>query len=197
MLPPKLLSLVMFDAVVIRLQFDGYRIIWVDCGCSWWDAFCTPLIIASMSRLYLGLTSLVVTEAVVLVVFLFLLRRSFIACSLAGFSVYIVEYRRWFATILLSHITLWDCLCQQHFNFDFNLLCLVIRGLLDHPYRGLICLQISRLCLLLLLYQLSWPAISVHTFLMMAGLLGKGMIELLIGVWKLYRSYHCGYICRY
>ena len=83
--PPDLLSLVTFSAAVILLLFDGYRIIWVDSGCLFLDAFCTSLIIPATSRLCLGLTLFVVTKADVLVVLLFLLHRSFIACSLAGY----------------------------------------------------------------------------------------------------------------
>ena len=43
-----------------------------------------PLIIAATSQFCLGLTSSVVTETVVLVVFLVLIRHSFTTCSLAG-----------------------------------------------------------------------------------------------------------------
>ena len=88
LLPPELLSLVTFSAAVIRLPFDWYQIIWVYCGCLCWGECCTPLIIAETSRLCEGLALFVATEAVVLVVFFFLLRHSFTACSLAGsFSI--------------------------------------------------------------------------------------------------------------
>ena len=69
---PGLLSFAQFSAAVGQLLFVGYWIC-VDCGCSFWDAFCTPSIIASTSRLCSGLSLLVVTEVVDLVVFLFLL----------------------------------------------------------------------------------------------------------------------------
>ena len=52
------------------------------------DLFYMPLIIVAMSTFYFGLNSLVVTEAVVLVVLLFLLRRSFTDFDLNGsFSI--------------------------------------------------------------------------------------------------------------
>ena len=126
--------------VVIRLPFDGYQIIWVDCGCLCQDVFCTPLKIAATSRFCFGLTSFVVTEAFVLVVLLLLICHSFTAYSLDGYLVYVVEYFRWVVTILLYHTTWWDRLCQPHFHFDLYLICLVLHGLLEHPYRGLICL---------------------------------------------------------
>ena len=88
LLSPELSLLVAFTAALIWLLFDGYRFIWVDCVCLCQDAFCTPLIIAATSQFCLGLTSFVVTERVVLVVFLLLLRRSFTACYLSGsFSI--------------------------------------------------------------------------------------------------------------
>ena len=77
--------LVTFSESVIQLQFDGYWIILVDCGFLCWDKFCTSLIITSTSRFCPGLNLFVVTESVLLVVFLFLLHRSFTACSLAGY----------------------------------------------------------------------------------------------------------------
>ena len=87
-LPPELLSLVTFVTAVIRMPFHEYRIIWADFSCFYWDAFCTPLITAATSWFCLGLTKLVVTEADVFMVFLFLIRRSFTVCSLAiSFSI--------------------------------------------------------------------------------------------------------------
>ena len=83
-----LLLLVTFSAAVIWLPFDGNQIICVDCVFFCWDAFCAPLINATTSWLGLGLTLLVITEAVVLLVILLLLRLLFIDCSIAGsFSI--------------------------------------------------------------------------------------------------------------
>ena len=76
--------LVTFAATVTQLPFYGCRIIWVDFGCFCWDGFCMPLIIAAVIRFCLGLNLLVVTKAVVLVVFLLLICSSFTACFLAG-----------------------------------------------------------------------------------------------------------------
>ena len=88
-LPLELLLLVTFSSAFIWLTFDGYCIIWVYCGCFFSDAFCTPLIIVATSCFCLGLTSLVVTESLVLVVLIFLLLHSFNACSVAEyFSIY-------------------------------------------------------------------------------------------------------------
>ena len=52
------------------------------------NPFYTPLIIVAMSRFYLGLTLLVVTEAAVFVVFLLLLRLSFTACYIGIYFQY-------------------------------------------------------------------------------------------------------------
>ena len=99
LLLPELSSLIIFSAAAIWLTFDGYRIIWVDCGCFCRDIFCTPLIIASTSRFCSGLTLLVMTELDVLLVYLFLVSRSFTACSLAGsFSI-----RRWLSQMSRDH----------------------------------------------------------------------------------------------
>ena len=100
-------------------------------------------------------------------------------------SIYIVGYCSWVVTIILSHTTCWDHLCQPHFTLVSIFLCLVLCGLLYHPYRDLLCLQMVRLCLLLLLFQLGWPTVSVHTFLTMDGFMGKGVIWMMINVWKL------------
>ena len=81
-LPPELLFLAQFSAAVYQLPFVGYRID-VDCGCSFRDEFCTPFIIVAMGRFFLGFSSLVVTEAVALVVLLFLIGYSFTACYLS------------------------------------------------------------------------------------------------------------------
>ena len=175
-LSSKLLLLVTFSTTVIWLPFDGYQIIWVYWGCLGRDAFCTPLIVAETSWFYLGITLCVVTEAVVLVVYFSCYAVYLPHIFYLDISVYAVEYPSWVATIILSHTTWWDCLCQSHFNFDLYFLFLVLHGLLYYPYRDLLCLQIGRLCLLLLLYQLIWPAVSVHTFLLMAGFLGNSVI---------------------
>ena len=100
-------------------------------------------------------------------------------------SVYIVEYSSWVTTIIISHTTSWDCLFQPHFHFYFRFLCLNLRGILNHPYRNLLCLQIDRILTLLILSQLSWTGVSFHTFLVMSGSLVKVMSWLLINMWKL------------
>ena len=82
------LLLVHFTAAVYNLPFEGYRIC-VHCACYCQDSFCTPLIFAATSILCSRLLSLVVTEAVALVILLFLLRHSFTAYALDGsFSIH-------------------------------------------------------------------------------------------------------------
>ena len=83
LLPSELLSFLRFSTAVYQMMFVGYQIC-VDCGCSFWDTFSTPLIIAAKSWFCSGLSLIVVTEAVVLVVLLFLLRCSFTTCALSG-----------------------------------------------------------------------------------------------------------------
>ena len=100
------------------------------------DEFFPPLIIETTSWFCSRLTLVVVTEAVVLVVLPFLLRCSFSACYLSGFSVYFVDYCRWVAIIPLSYNTWWVCLCQHYFNFVFYFICLFLCGLIYYPYRG-------------------------------------------------------------
>ena len=85
-------------------------------------------------------------------------------------SVYIFYYLILVATILIYHNTWWYQLYQHHFYSDFRFLCLVLRNLLNHPYCGLRFLQNCHLWQLFLLYQISLPAVSIHTFLMMSGL---------------------------
>ena len=155
--------------------FVGYPI-YADCGCSCWDVFCTPLIIATPSRFYSGLSSLVVTEAVALVVLLFLLHLSFSACALSGSLI---------IRCLVSQLS------RNHSYFPYQLVGWIISTpfSLWFPFTFLCPPQPSRPPLLrtpltknrlylplLLLYELIWPAVSFHTFLRMDGSLGKGMI---------------------
>ena len=114
LLPPDLLSFVTSAADVIQFTFDGYRIIWVYCSCLCQDALCTPLIIAATSRFCSVLTLFVVNEAVLLVVFLFLLHRSFTVCYLyVSFSI-----RCW--VLQVSH---------NHSSFPYHLLGLLMSTL--------------------------------------------------------------------
>ena len=171
-MPPDLLSFITFAAAVIQIMFDGYWIIWVDCGCFWWHEFCTQLIFAAMSRFCWVLTLLVVTKAVVLVVFLFLLRHWFTVSSLAGyFSIHC-----WVLQPILDNLYFSYHLVGLLISTPFYFLCLVLHVLLNHVYRDLLFLQICRICLLFLLYQLSWPACFIHNFLMIVRSLRKGVV---------------------
>ena len=110
LLPPELLLLLWFSAAVDRLPFFGYRIC-VNCRCCLWDTFCTPFIISETSRFCLGLSLLVVTEAVALVLFLFLLRFSVTTCALSGSFI----IRFW--VLQMSH---------NHSSFPYHLVGLLI-----------------------------------------------------------------------
>ena len=141
-----------------------------------WDVFCTPLIITATIWLCSELTLLVLTEAVVFVVFFFLLLCSFNNCSLSGY--YII--RCWLSKMSCDHYYiphhLVISLMSILFLLFYQFVRLVLHGIIKQPYRGLLCLQIGRLCPLFLLSQISWPSVSVHTFLMMAGSPRKVMV---------------------
>ena len=101
-MPLELWLLVPFSAAVIWLPFHGYWIIWVYCVCLCQDEFRTLLIIVATSWFCSGLTLFVVTEAAVLAVLFFFLRRSFPGCYLAG-SIII---RCWVSQISRNHSSL-------------------------------------------------------------------------------------------
>ena len=177
LLPPVLLWLVPFATSVIWLPFDEYRIIWVVCGCfSSLGFIFTPLITAATSRFCSELNVLVANEAIVLMVLPFLLSRSFSACSIAGYFT----IRCWLSQLSCDHFSfpyhLMRLLMPTPFHFDLYFLCLVLRGLIDHPYHGLFCIQILHICLLFILSQPSWPHVSIYNFLMISGFLGKAVI---------------------
>ena len=162
-------------------RFDSTANWFVPDHLSWLRLFmsgciCTPLIILATSRFCLGLTYFVVTEAVVLVVFLFLLRRLFTPCSLAGS----VSIRCWVSQLSLIHYSFPYHLVGSLMLTPFPLWILFSLSLSPRPPRpplhGILFLKIIHICLLFLLSQLSLPAVYVHTFLIMAGFLGKFVI---------------------
>ena len=106
----ELLPFPRFAAAVDWLPFVEYWVR-VDFWFSLRDKFWTPLMIAAMCRFCSELYFLVVTEAVELMVLLFLLCHSFTGCALSGSS----SIRCW-----VSHMS------HNHYSLSYHLVVLLV-----------------------------------------------------------------------